>query len=83
MLGVQSKETIFFKIVSLRLPGNDLLSQDSAVQVSWALEVLTSVFGMDTGGTPPALSPDRYEVSVFLNGTLFPQNYTDSLLTVF
>ena len=35
------------------LPGNDLLSQDPAVQVSSALEVLTSVFEMGTGGTPP------------------------------
>ena len=40
------------------LPGNDLLSQDSAIQVSSALEVLTTVFGMGTGGTPPELSPD-------------------------
>ena len=48
----------FLLAVSSYLPGNDLLSQDSAIQVPSALEVLTSVFGMGTGGTPPALSPD-------------------------
>ena len=37
-----------------KLPGDDLPSQDPAVQVFSALEVLTSVFGMGTGGTPPA-----------------------------
>ena len=42
----------------LHLPGDVLLSQDPSVQVSSALEVLTSVFGMGTGGTPPVLSPD-------------------------
>ena len=36
------------------LPGDDLLCQGLAPQVSSALEVLTSVFGMGTGGTPPA-----------------------------
>ena len=36
------------------LPGDDLLSQGLAPQVSSALEVLTSVFEMGTGGTPPA-----------------------------
>ena len=56
-------------MVSLHLPGNDLLSQDPSVQVSSALEVLTSVFGMGTGGTPPVSSPDL---------RAFSQNYTES-----
>ena len=38
----------------LCLPGDDLLSQGLAPQVSSALEVLTTVFEMGTGGTPPA-----------------------------
>jgi hypothetical protein len=36
------------------LPGDDLLSQDPAVQVPSALESLTSVFGMGTGVTSPS-----------------------------
>ena len=40
------------------LSGNDLLSRDPAVQVPSALEGLTAVFGMGTGGSPPPLSPD-------------------------
>ena len=32
------------KLPLIKLPGNDLLSQDSTIQVSSALEVLTSVF---------------------------------------
>ena len=36
------------------LPGDDLGFQGPAPQVLSALEVLTSVFGMGTGGTPPA-----------------------------
>ena len=52
---IYTEKTILLEIVSsLCLPGDDLLSQDPAVQVSSALEVLTSVFEMGTGGTPPA-----------------------------
>ena len=43
---------------SFCLPGDDLLSQDPAVQVPSALESLTSVFGMGTGVASPSLSPD-------------------------
>src|SRR5690606_33854449 len=39
-------------VLSLRL-GNDLLSRDLPVQVPSALEGLTAVFGMGTGGSPP------------------------------
>jgi hypothetical protein len=38
-------------------PGNDLLSHSLTAAVSSALEGLTSVFGMGTGGTPPVRSP--------------------------
>ena len=38
--------------------GNVLFSRAVARQVSSALESLTSVFGMGTGGTSPPLSPD-------------------------
>ena len=41
------------------LPGDDLLSQDPAVQVPSALESLTSVFGMGTGVASPSLPPDQ------------------------
>ena len=46
-------------------PGNDLLSQEASLQVSSALEVFTSVFGMGTGVSPPLWSPDRF-VQVFV-----------------
>ena len=52
----KAKDTIFLSCLSL--PGDDLLSQDPAVQVPSALESLTSVFGMGTGVTSPSLSPD-------------------------
>ncbi len=38
-------------------PGDDLFSQGVAPQVSSALESLTSVFGMGTGGSSPLASP--------------------------
>ena len=38
-------------------PGDDLFSQEVAPQVSSALESLTSVFGMGTGGSSPLASP--------------------------
>ena len=44
----------------LPLPGNVLLSQELALQVSSALEVLTVVFGMGTRVAPPPLSPDLH-----------------------
>jgi hypothetical protein len=40
--------------------GNDLLSHSLTAAVSSALEVLTSVFEMGTGGTPPVRSPRKY-----------------------
>src|SRR5690606_4682504 len=40
------------------LPGDVLLSQGLSPQVPSALEGLTSVFGMGTGGSPPPSSPD-------------------------
>ena len=39
--------------------GGDLLSQDLTVQVSSALEGLTSVFGMGTGVAPPVTPPEN------------------------
>jgi hypothetical protein len=40
-------------------PGNDLLSHAVPRAVPWALEGLTSVFGMGTGVTPPVWSPEK------------------------
>jgi hypothetical protein len=53
---VKKKNNI--SVVLFLLPGDDLLSQDPAVQVPSALESLTSVFGMGTGVASPLLSPD-------------------------
>ena len=39
-------------------PGSVLLSRGLSPQVPSALEGLTSVFGMGTGGSPPLLPPD-------------------------
>ena len=47
--------------------GGDLLSRTVTSQVPSALESLTSVFGMGTGGTSPSLPPEM--VSCF-NHTL-------------
>ena len=41
----------------LLYPGSVLLSHCLAAAVSWALEGLTSVFGMGTGGAPPVWPP--------------------------
>jgi hypothetical protein len=41
----------------MKYPGDDLFSQEVAPQVSSALESLTSVFGMGTGGAFPLASP--------------------------
>ena len=40
--------------------GGDLLSQGLAPQVPSALEGLTAVFGMGTGGTPPLFPPEKF-----------------------
>ena len=41
----------------MKYPGDDLFSQEVAPRVSSALESLTSVFGMGTGGSSPLASP--------------------------
>jgi hypothetical protein len=41
-------------------PGDDLFSRKAALSVSWALESLTSVFGMGTGVASPLESPGSY-----------------------
>ena len=41
----------------MKYPGDDLFSQEVAPRVSSALESLTSVFGMGTGGASPLASP--------------------------
>ena len=57
-LGEKFKRRVVKKTTLQKLDtGNDLLSQDPSVQVPSALEGLTAVFGMGTGGTPPPLSP--------------------------
>ncbi len=43
--------------IEMKYPGDDLFSQEVAPRVSSALESLTSVFGMGTGGTSPLASP--------------------------
>ena len=45
------------------LSGSVLLSQAVASQVPSALEGLTSVFGMGTGGTPPPSPPESFQMS--------------------
>ena len=40
-------------------PGNDRLSHKVPLAVPWALEGLTTVFGMGTGVTPPVWSPEN------------------------
>ena len=46
--------------------GNVLFSQAASHQVSSALESLTSVFEMGTGGSSPPLSPDLFLYSFYL-----------------
>ena len=48
--------------------GSDLISRAVSSQVPSALESLTSVFGMGTGGTSPSLPPEI--VNLFLRCTL-------------
>ena len=52
-------ETLFSKT------GNVLFSRAASRQVSSALESLTSVFEMGTGGTSPPLSPDHIYYTFF------------------
>jgi hypothetical protein len=40
-------------------PGNDLLSHTVTSAVPWALEGLTSRFGMELGVSPPLASPEE------------------------
>ena len=42
-------------------PGDDLLSHAVTRAVPWALEGLTTVFGMGTGVTPPVKSPENLQ----------------------
>ena len=44
-------------------PGDDRLSRPVAGAVPWALEGLTTVFGMGTGVAPPVRSPENLESS--------------------
>ncbi len=44
-----------------RVTGSDLSSRAVSSQVLWALESLTAVFGMGTGGTSPSLPPVRVQ----------------------
>src|SRR5690606_5824250 len=46
-------------------PGSDLLSRWHPPPVPSALEGLTSVFGMGTGGSPPLLPPDGMWLRMF------------------
>jgi hypothetical protein len=59
-------------------PGSVLLSQESALQVSSALEVLTVVFGMGTRVSPPPSPPD-YPVVLSLLAAV-PQKPDNELL---
>ena len=45
--------------------GSDLSSRAVSSQVLSALESLTSVFGMGTGGTSPSLPPEMVAISLF------------------
>ena len=42
-------------------PGNDRLSHALPRAVPWALEGLTTVFGMGTGVSPPVKSPETFK----------------------
>ena len=46
--------------------GGDLFSRAVSSQVLSALKVLTSVFGMGTGGTPSPLPPEIVSFSITL-----------------
>jgi hypothetical protein len=56
--GSRDREPVFCLLLSaycllVTNPGNDLLSHAATRAVPWALEGLTSVFGMGTGVAPP------------------------------
>ena len=74
----KKKELLDFEVVP---SGYLATTYFPAFAVSSALEVLTSVFGMGTGGTPPVWSPDYVfsfpELNTFL-GALFLHNCTTS-----
>ena len=57
--------------------GNFLSSQGVSTQVLSTSECLTTVFGMGTGGTIQASSPD---ILLSLHISTFPQNYTEEKL---
>ena len=57
----------------LFLTGNFLSSQGVATQVLSASECLTTVFGMGTGGTIQASSPDILSFHI----AMFTQNFTE------
>ena len=61
--------------------GNVLFSQAASHQVSSALESLTSVFEMGTGGSSPPLSPDLFFIHFTLN--LREKPYLPQLLIIF
>ena len=58
----------------LFLTGNFLSSQGVATQVLSASECLTTVFGMGTGGTIQASSPDILSFHI----AMFTQNFTEA-----
>jgi hypothetical protein len=62
------ENTVFSGLFFVLNLGNDLLSHSLTAAVSSALEGLTSVFEMGTGGTPPVRSPRNYlwELKVIL-----------------
>jgi hypothetical protein len=64
--------------------GNDLLSHSLTAAVSSALEGLTSVFEMGTGGTPPVRSPRsylRYDSSYLKIKIIHPSFFFKKLIT--
>jgi hypothetical protein len=53
---------------TMKYPGDDLFSQEVAPRVSSALESLTSVFGMGTGGASPLASPGSSSIGAIPGG---------------
>ena len=58
LLSQYEKKKPFIRTASSLESGGDLLSRAVSSQVPSALKVLTSVFGMGTGGTPSPLPPE-------------------------
>ena len=56
---LEIKQSLWPKPKALIESGDDLSYRAVASQVLSAREVLTSVFGMGTGGTPQPLSPEN------------------------